>query len=95
MSRDWDKETGESQETHSFSYQSKHRVKGIRKGDFTSRAQNVTGGGEGGRGDGGQIWFCRSSQLACMLSLVRTVQGWALLVRAGWEGYIDWAQVGV
>lgn len=50
MSRDWDKETGESQETHSFSYQSKHRVKGIRKGDFTSRAQNVTGEGRGREG---------------------------------------------
>lgn len=95
MSRDWDKETGESQETHSFSYQSKHRVKGIRKGDFTSRAQNVTGEGRGREGRWWADLVCRSSQLACMMSLVRTVQYWALLMRAGWEGYIDWAQVGV
>lgn len=83
--------------THSFSYL--YRGRGVKektgRGGSTSQAQNVTGDGEGkGREAVGRSGynFCSKRQLACMFSLVKTVQHWAMVVGSRRDGYTGWSQ---
>lgn len=50
--------------------------------------------GRGGQEGRKQIWehYCSKRQVACMLSLVKTVQYRAMLVRSRREGYTGWSQ---